>query len=45
MMRQQGSTLLRVWRYLFNFYGAAALLFLIVPVLVIVPLSFNASSF
>ncbi|MCU7366098.1 ABC transporter permease [Pantoea stewartii] len=44
-MRQQGSTLLRVWRYLFNFYGAAALLFLIVPVLVIVPLSFNASSF
>nr|AAO34628.1 unknown [Dickeya chrysanthemi] len=44
-MRQQGSQLLRVWNGFFNFYGAAMLLFLIVPVLVIVPLSFNAGSF
>ncbi len=44
-MRQQGSQLLRVWNGFFNFYGAAMLLFLVVPVLVIVPLSFNAGSF
>lgn len=44
-MKQQGSQLLRLWRYVFNFYGAAMLLFLIVPILVIVPLSFNAGSF
>lgn len=44
-MKQQGSTLLRLWGAFFNFYGAAVLLFLILPILVIVPLSFNASSF
>ncbi|WP_437608336.1 ABC transporter permease [Erwinia sp. V71] len=44
-MKQRGSQLLRVWRYCFNFYGAAMLLFLIIPILVIVPLSFNAGSF
>ncbi|WP_338505687.1 ABC transporter permease [Erwinia aphidicola] len=44
-MRQQGTLILRLWKGLFNFYSAAVLLFLIVPVLVIVPLSFNASSF
>ena len=44
-MRQNGSQLLRVWNAFFNFYGAAVLLFLIVPVLVIVPLSFNSSAF
>lgn len=44
-MRQQGEITLRLWNTLFNFYGAAMLLFLIVPVLVIVPLSFNAGSF
>lgn len=40
-MRQQGTLILRLWNGLFNFYSAAVLLFLIVPVLVIVPLSFN----
>ncbi|CCG87846.1 ABC transporter permease [Erwinia piriflorinigrans] len=44
-MRQQGTLILRLWKGLFNFYAAAVLLFLIVPVLTIVPLSFNASSF
>ncbi|MCL2892097.1 ABC transporter permease [Brenneria tiliae] len=44
-MRQQGELTIRLWNMLFNFYGAAMLLFLIVPVLVIVPLSFNAGSF
>lgn len=44
-MRQSGSQLLRLWNAFFNFYGAAVLLFLIVPILVIVPLSFNSSSF
>ena len=44
-MRQNGSQLLRLWNAFFNFYGAAVLLFLIVPILVIVPLSFNSSSF
>ncbi|CAX60627.1 ABC transporter permease [Erwinia billingiae] len=44
-MRQNGSQLLRLWNAFFTFYGAAVLLFLIVPVLVIVPLSFNSSSF
>ncbi|WP_455816520.1 ABC transporter permease [Pseudomonas cerasi] len=44
-MRQQGTLILRLWKGLFNFYAAAVLLFLIVPVLVIVPLSFNSSSF
>lgn len=44
-MRHQGTLILRLWKGLFNFYSAAVLLFLIVPVLVIVPLSFNASSF
>ncbi|CCP07876.1 ABC transporter permease [Erwinia amylovora] len=44
-MRQQGTLILRLWKSLFNFYAAAVLLFLIVPVLTIVPLSFNASSF
>ncbi|KGT91814.1 polyamine ABC transporter permease [Erwinia typographi] len=44
-MRQNGSQLLRLWNAFFNFYGAAALLFLIIPILVIVPLSFNSSSF
>ncbi|MFS2225045.1 ABC transporter permease [Pantoea sp. B65] len=44
-MKQHGSQLLRLWKYAFNFYGAAILLFLIVPILVIVPLSFNAGSF
>ncbi|ADP13130.1 Putative ABC-like transporter permease [Erwinia sp. Ejp617] len=44
-MRQQGTLSLRLWKGLFNFYAAAVLLFLIVPVLTIVPLSFNASSF
>ncbi|MGE9552818.1 ABC transporter permease [Erwinia amylovora] len=44
-MRQNGSQLLRLWNALFNFYGAAVLIFLIVPILVIVPLSFNSSSF
>ncbi|KAB8312293.1 ABC transporter permease [Erwinia endophytica] len=44
-MRQNGSQLLRLWNIFFNFYSVAVLLFLIVPILVIVPLSFNASSF
>ncbi|MTD28707.1 ABC transporter permease [Erwinia sorbitola] len=44
-MRQQGTLILRLWKGLFNCYAAAVLLFLIVPVLVIVPLSFNSSSF
>ncbi|WP_147200649.1 ABC transporter permease [Pantoea sp. CCBC3-3-1] len=44
-MRQNGSQLLRLWNACFNVYGAAVLLFLIVPILVIVPLSFNSSSF
>lgn len=44
-MRQNGSQMLRLWNAFFNFYGAAVLLFLIVPILVIVPLSFNSSSF
>ncbi|GKW10242.1 MULTISPECIES: ABC transporter permease [Pectobacterium] len=44
-MRQQGEVGIRLWNTFFNFYGAAMLLFLIVPVLVIVPLSFNAGSF
>ncbi|CCP03814.1 putative ABC transport system, inner membrane component [Erwinia amylovora Ea644] len=44
-MRQQGTLILRLWKSLFNVYAAAVLLFLIVPVLTIVPLSFNASSF
>ena len=44
-MKQQGTRLLRLWRYAFNLYGAAILLFLIVPILVIVPLSFNSGSF
>lgn len=45
MMKQQGTRLLRLWRYAFNLYGGAMLLFLIVPILVIVPLSFNSGSF
>lgn len=44
-MRQKGALILRLWRWCFNFYSAAVLLFLIVPVLIIVPLSFNAGSF
>lgn len=44
-MRQQGTLILRLWNSAFNFYSAAVLLFLIVPILVIVPLSFNSSSF
>ncbi|MCX8956629.1 ABC transporter permease [Erwinia psidii] len=44
-MRQNGSQILRLWNAFFNFYSAAVLLFLIVPILVIVPLSFNSSSF
>ncbi len=44
-MRQQGTLILRLWKGLFNCYSAAVLLFLIVPVLVIVPLSFNSSTF
>lgn len=44
-MRQKGAVVLRLWKGFFNFYGAAMLLFLVVPVLVIVPLSFNAGSF
>lgn len=44
-MRQQGTLILRLWKGLFNLYAAAVLLFLIVPVLVIVPLSFNSSAF
>lgn len=39
------SRLLRLWNTAFNFYGAAGLLFLIIPVLVIIPLSFNSSTF
>lgn len=45
MKYQQGAVVLRLWKGLFNLYGAAMLLFLVVPVLVIVPLSFNAGSF
>ncbi len=45
MVRQQGMLLMRLWDGLFNLYGAAVLLFLVVPVLIIVPLSFNAGSF
>ncbi|EIQ87556.1 binding--dependent transport system inner membrane component family protein, partial [Yersinia pestis PY-02] len=44
-LKQKGAWLLRGWKWVFNFYSAAILLFLIVPVLVIVPLSFNAGSF
>lgn len=44
-MRQQGTLILRLWNSVFNFYSAAVLLFLIVPILVIVPLSFNSSAF
>ncbi|KAA9001955.1 ABC transporter permease [Affinibrenneria salicis] len=44
-MKQQGQVVIRLWNAAFNFYGAAVLLFLVVPVLVIVPLSFNAGSF
>ena len=44
-MRQKGALILRLWRWCFNLYSAAVLLFLIVPVLIIVPLSFNAGSF
>lgn len=43
--KTQGSTLLRLWRWTFNCYSWAALLFLIIPILVIIPLSFNSSSF
>ncbi|ATA19081.1 putative spermidine/putrescine transport system permease protein [Gibbsiella quercinecans] len=44
-MKQEGTFLLNFWRVIFNFYSAAVLLFLIVPVLIIVPLSFNSGSF
>ncbi|MEW5290234.1 ABC transporter permease [Erwinia papayae] len=44
-MRQKGSQTLRLWNAFFNLYSAAILIFLIVPILVIVPLSFNSSSF
>lgn len=44
-MRQHGERLLQLWRYTFNIYSIAVLLFLIMPVLVIIPLSFNAGSF
>jgi putative spermidine/putrescine transport system permease protein len=44
-MKQKGALILRLWRWCFNFYSAAILLFLIVPVLIIVPLSFNSGSF
>ncbi len=45
MLRPKGTALMRIWTGLFNLYGAAVLLFLVVPVLIIVPLSFNASAF
>src|SRR5471030_1673967 len=45
MLRPKGTTLMRLWNGLFTIYGAAVLLFLIVPVLIIVPLSFNVSAF
>lgn len=45
MIRQEGLLPMRLWNTVFNFYGAAVLLFLVVPVLIIVPLSFNAGSF
>lgn len=44
-MKQHGSVIQRMWQICFNFYAAAVLLFLIVPVLVIIPLSFSSSSF
>lgn len=44
-MRQNGERLLLLWHYTFNIYGVAVLLFLILPVLIIIPLSFNAGSF
>ncbi|MDR3434148.1 MAG: ABC transporter permease [Rouxiella aceris] len=44
-IKPQGYTLLRLWRWTFNFYSSAILLFLIIPVLIIVPLSFNSGSF
>jgi putative spermidine/putrescine transport system permease protein len=45
MKTQQGTLPMRFWNGLFNLYGAAVLLFLVIPVLIIVPLSFNAGSF
>lgn len=45
MLRPKGTTLMRLWNGLFTLYGAAVLLFLIVPVVIIVPLSFNVSAF
>jgi putative spermidine/putrescine transport system permease protein len=44
-MKQKGEAVLRLWRWMFNLYSAAILIFLIIPVLVIVPLSFNSGSF
>ncbi|TKI03519.1 ABC transporter permease [Martelella alba] len=44
-MKQNGALTLRLWRYFFNLYSAAILLFLVIPILIIVPLSFNSGSF
>ena len=39
------STGQRVWYYTFRFICALLFLFLIIPILVIIPLSFNAEDF
>ena len=45
MRNPYASPIERVWHYLLRVFCALVLLFLILPVLVIVPLSFNDSSF